>query len=224
MVFDEMFITKSKDGSDTIFVPDLDEHYHSINGATTESIHVFIKNALQYCKKEQVNIFEVGFGTGLNALLTWLDIKKNDKIVNYHGIELYPLEFKLVLNLNYPKILGLNKKQTKFFHEMHKVHWNMDVKLDSSFTLHKIHGDIHREKLPKNVDIVYFDAFAPDKQPGIWEEKIFKKIFEVMNSKGILTSYSVKGEVKRTLKKVGFVIEKLPGAPGKREMLRAIKQ
>jgi tRNA U34 5-methylaminomethyl-2-thiouridine-forming methyltransferase MnmC len=218
-----MQITKTKDGSDTIFVPELDEHYHSVNGAITESIHVFIKSGLGSCEKRKINLFEVGFGTGLNALLTWLEIKKDNKMVNYHGIELHPLDHDFVLKLNYTGNTGLDISRVKFFQELHATFWNKKIKIDDSFTLHKIHGNIHEVDLPKGIDIVYFDAFSPDKQPDMWKEDVFKKLFIAMNYKGILTSYSAKGEVKRTLKKVGFFVEKLPGPPGKREMIRAIK-
>lgn len=209
------------DGSHTLFVPSMDEHYHSVNGAVQESAHVFIEAGLHQLHKKGIQVLEIGFGTGLNALLTFLDGKKNDLTVTYHSLELYPLEVTLMEKLNYGKfICPLHPEQ---FIELHRAAWNQEVAITPAFTLHKIAGDSNTVLLPQCIDLVYFDAFAPDKQPEMWNPEIFRKLYECMNMGGVLTTYCAKGVVRRTMKEAGFSVERIPGPPGKREMLRAVK-
>lgn len=215
----ERIFTTTKDGSQTIYIPALDEHYHSTNGAIQEAQIVYLKAALDYCKKDEINVFEAGFGTGLNAYLTMLESKKK---ISYTSIELYPLTEKEYSSLNHHKII-LNGSEKSFL-KLHKVKWGEFCNINENFRLKKINEDLTLHSFEKGYDVVYFDAFAPDVQPHLWTEDLFKKIYNSMNLGGILTTYCVKGIVKRALKSCGFKIEKLPGALGKREMLRAIKE
>jgi tRNA U34 5-methylaminomethyl-2-thiouridine-forming methyltransferase MnmC len=213
----------TEDGSHTLAVPDLNEHYHSVHGAINESKHIFIEAGLKYSlpAKEKINILEIGFGTGLNALLTFIELSKVNIPCEYTSIEAYPLEEKIFSQLNYPKLLGAPEEIFLF---LHKSEWDKKVKISPAFELYKIHCKAQEMKLAENnFDVVYFDAFAPDVQPEVWSEEIFKNIFLSMKNNAVLTTYSTKGIVKRILKNIGFKIEKLPGPKGKREILRAIK-
>lgn len=209
------------DGSHTLFVPEMDEHYHSVNGAVQESQHVFIEAGLHHLGRKTVTILEIGFGTGLNAFLTLLDSAATQSFVRYYSFELYPLRTEVVEALNYGEIICADKKET--FRALHTAKWNQPVKITEHFTLNKIEGDSNREKLPEGIDLVYFDAFAPDKQPEMWNQEIFNKLFAAMNPGGILTTYCAKGVVRRMMKEAGYTVERIPGPPGKREMLRATK-
>ena len=220
----EIRLILTGDGSSTLFVPSLDEHYHSTFGAIRESQHIFIEAGFHaYTPKETpCRIFEVGFGTGLNAFLTLLETEKSGIPVHYTSIESNPLEPSIVNELNYPELLG--QENNSFFKDLHDAPWNRDVAVTKNFILHKISGKIEEHNLPEGVfDLVYFDAFGPDVQPELWTENIFKKIYRSMKSGSILVTYSVKGSVKRALKSAGFTLEKLPGPPGKREITRATK-
>lgn len=231
----ERIIERTEDGSATLFVPELNEHYHSVKGAHTESQHIFIDMGLKASAAFQPHILEVGFGTGLNALLTLEAAEQEKRPVHYTGIELYPLSWEEVDALKY--------SANPLFKELHTSPWEKDVNITPYFTLHKIHGDVNKavsDKLlatgnesPANrpslitshsFDLVYFDAFAPEKQPEMWSEELFRKIYAGMNVNGILTTYCAKGVVRRLLQTVGFTVERLPGPPGgKREILRALK-
>ena len=220
-IFTERELQVTADGSHTLFVPSMDEHYHSVNGAVQESAHVFIEAGLHQLAKKEIRLLEIGFGTGLNALLTLLDAEEKEKMVTYYSFELYPLELSLVEKLNYGKIIC--PAQADLFIDLHRAAWNEPVAITPAFTLHKMEGDSNLSTLPQNIDLVYFDAFAPDKQPEMWNPEIFKKLYECMNQGGILTTYCAKGVVRRTMKEAGFSVERIPGPPGKREMLRAVK-
>ncbi len=224
-------ITKNKDakliltddGSHTIFLPHLNEHYHSTFGAVEESKHIFIDAGLKTLinSLEEINIFELGFGTGLNALLTYFE-SKNTKI-NYTTVESNPLKKSFYNKLNFPERLN-NEDSKKVFLKLHESDWNTQKVINKNFTLKKINEKIQNIKLPENTfDLVYFDAFAPDIQPELWTEQIFRKIASAMKTNGILLTYSAKGSVKRALKKTGFEVEGLPGPTGKREITRARK-
>jgi tRNA U34 5-methylaminomethyl-2-thiouridine-forming methyltransferase MnmC len=207
-----------EDGSHTLYVPQLQEHYHSTHGAVNESMHVFIQMGLLQHSNASISILEVGFGTGLNALLTL--VSANEKSIYYHAVEKYPLCLELVGQLNY----GIHLPGcSSLYHQLHQSLWGEDVKMTSSFTLHKTHADLRAVELVRKYDLVYFDAFAPSKQPDLWQIDVFANIFRQMNPKGILVTYCAKGSVRRMLKEVGFFVERLPGPPGKREMLRAIR-
>ncbi len=215
----------TEDGSTTLFVESLNEHYHSTFGAIQESLHIFIEAGLknQLKRKKQIKILEIGFGTGLNALLTYKEARIKDVLINYCGIEAFPVKPTLIKQLNFGEILKddlLNEK----FKILHQIEWGQIFDLDTNFKIQKLHQRIELTELDDNqFDLVYFDAFAPDIQPELWTELIFDNIYKCMVPEGILVTYSVKGDVKRALKSVGFEIEKLPGPKGKREILRAIK-
>lgn len=214
-------LQETADGSHTLFIPEMDEHYHSVNGAVQESRHVFIEAGLRHQAKKDITVFEIGFGTGLNAFLTLLDAEKNGRKVDYHSVELYPLEPELVQSLNYGNVICPEKKE--LFQSLHAAPWNETANITNLFTLHKIQGDNNTCPLPAGIDLVYFDAFAPDKQPEMWNQEIFNRLYAHMAEGGILTTYCAKGAVRRMMKEAGYSVERIPGPPGKREMLRAIK-
>lgn len=206
------------DGSHTLFIPEMDEHYHSVNGAVQESRHVFIEAGLHRLSREKLRILEIGFGTGLNAFLTLLDTRIP---VEYYAIELYPLSFDMIRPLNYGQIICPEKEDS--FFSLHATTWNIPVKITDLFILHKIQGDSNTCTFPEDIDLVYFDAFAPDKQPEMWNQAIFNKLYRPMTDNGILTTYCAKGSVRRMMQEAGYSVERIPGPPGKREMLRATK-
>ena len=224
-------IEKTADGSHTFLVPELNEHYHSVNGALTESKHVSIDAGLNQIDKKEISILEIGFGTGLNAILSYWEAKSKNIRIHYTAIELYPLDKVQTSLLNFSGEIGVDNS---VFESLHSCEWNQDVCIDSFFTLHKIKGDLldflsfenleslgGKTRFDRKFDLIYFDAFAPDKQPEMWSLEIFSHLFEQTNPNGILTTYCAKGSVRRMLQSAGYVAERLPGPPGKREMLRA---
>ncbi len=214
-------IVITKDGSHSIYVQSLDEHYHSVHGAITESQHVFIEAGLKQFKNRHIRILEMGFGTGLNALLTLAETNKSNISIYYTGIEKYPLESTIIESLNYESIIDPTwKGMLKLIHDSP---WQQEVLIKPEFILKKLQCDMHEMELADEFDLVYFDAFAPEKQPELWTEDLFRQIFLSMRSHSILTTYSSKGTVRRNLKAAGFRVEKIPGPPGKREMTRAYK-
>lgn len=220
-------IIVTKDNSHTIYLPHLNEHYHSIHGAIQESQHVFIRNGLGYFLNaglKEIKILEVGFGTGLNALLTGLkSIAIPQTSIYYTSIELNPLPQELIIQLNYAELTEQSELAHTIFNKIHTADWNKPVNIHDRFTLHKIQGGIQQTQLLGNHHLIYFDAFAPDKQPDMWTIDVFQKLFLHLQPGGALVTYCAKGIVKRTLKSVGFVVEALQGPPGKREMIRAFK-
>jgi len=214
-------IITTSDGSHTIYVPELNEHYHSIHGALQESTFIFIKNGFDACTADPLNIFEVGFGTGLNVLLTALKSLTGTRIVNYTSIEMYPLEKEIISSLNYNQLTG--SEGDRIFSLIHSSPWNYDVNICTNFNLKKIKSDCTSEVPTGKFDLIYFDAFGPDKQPGMWTREIFERMASITNKNGILVTYSAKGEVKRNLTACGYNVELLPGPPGKRQIIRAIK-
>ncbi len=212
------------DGSHTLYSQRVGENYHSSFGAIQESIHIFIDaglNTVVNRNLKQVNILEVGTGTGLNILLAYLWSEKNNIAVAYHGYEPYPISKEEVLLLNYPKQLTIDEDM--FFSIHHKP--NRIVNLSNKFSLLVNEDKIENAKLPPDFyDVVFFDAFSPDAQPEMWCPDIFTNIYRSLKYGGVLTTYSCKGTVKRSLKEAGFIVEKLPGPPGKREFLRAWKR
>ncbi|MBN2347525.1 MAG: tRNA (5-methylaminomethyl-2-thiouridine)(34)-methyltransferase MnmD [Bacteroidales bacterium] len=213
----------TKDGSATLYVPELNEHYHSVNGAIQESKHVFIQAGLYHLKKNTLSIFEVGLGTGLNVLLTYLELKNKPLEIDYFSIELFPISDEEQHLLNYAETLNLSKEDAQIFSFIHSSDWNTKIQLSKGFILTKISADLLSYPIPFTFDLVYFDAFAPEVQPELWTNAVFQKIYTGMNPAGILTTYCAKGVVRRTLQETGFIVERLPGSPGKREMLRAVK-
>jgi tRNA U34 5-methylaminomethyl-2-thiouridine-forming methyltransferase MnmC len=215
----------TSDGSHTLFVPALNEHYHSTFGAVQESMTVFIQYGFDKTDEAifPVHILEMGFGTGLNALLTLIKSEKSSRPVHYTGVEKFPLPFGIIEQLNYPQLLDTGSMEK--FHSLHKAAWNQEIKITADFTLCKIENDLQEVLLnPYTFDLVYYDAFGPEVQPELWNDQIFRKIAMVMKPCGILVTYSAKGSVRRALKNVGLEVEKLPGPPGKREVTRAIKK
>lgn len=211
----------TEDGSHTLYIPELDEHYHSKFGAIQEAVHIYINAGLNYCEKKDINVLEAGFGTGLNTFLTYIEAENQNKNINYTSIELYPLEDDITESLNFPE--AIEYKKPEVFKAIHNAKWNSSEEISSHFTLRKIQDDLTKHKFEGPYDVVYYDAFAPEVQPELWSPDIFKNIYNSMSEGGILTTYCVKGIVKRAIKACGFEITRLPGPPGKREMLRAIK-
>jgi tRNA U34 5-methylaminomethyl-2-thiouridine-forming methyltransferase MnmC len=216
-------IIPTKDGSHTLRNTELNETYHSIHGAVQESEHVFIKNGLGYVLDsgtQTVEILEVGFGTGLNAFLTCKQTRHQPCVIQYTSIELYPLPQVIWSGLNYAS----TAEESTLYAQLHRAEWNKPEVLSSSFTLHKIQSSLQATALPASqYDLVYFDAFAPDKQPGMWTLSVFEQICKSMKPGSVLVTYCAKGQVKRDLKSAGLLVESLPGPPGKREMIRASK-
>jgi len=212
---------KTADGSDTFFIPELNEHYHSRHGALQESCHVFVGMGLDVFKSmSEITVFEVGFGTGLNSLLAYEWAHEHKTRVCYISIEKYPLSEEEYSMLDY-SIVSPNANE--LLGKMHKSVWDTRVEISEYFILHKIEGDLNSRVLPSGYDCVFFDAFAPEKQPDLWESSVFRLIFNKMNCNGILVTYCAKGQVRRNMIEAGFQAERLQGPPGKREMLRGIK-
>lgn len=210
------------DGSSTLYSDRLKESYHSVNGAVQESRHVFIEAGLQQCRPPQVRIFELGFGTGLNALLSWEAAHRLQLNIDYVSLEAYPLRPEITRTLNYQGFTaGL---AADAFDQLHRAAWNQRVVLETGrFSLKKVHADFNLYTFDDVYDLVYFDAFAPAKQPELWAEENFRKIAAALPAGGILVTYCAMGEVRRRMQRSGFTTERLPGPPGKREMLRATR-
>jgi tRNA U34 5-methylaminomethyl-2-thiouridine-forming methyltransferase MnmC len=209
----------TEDGSSTIFLPELNENYHSIHGAIQESMHVFIEAGLKQIPKKELSVFEVGFGTGLNCFLSFLYAE--GKKIAYHAIEKFPVEDSLLSGLNYTN--AFNDEALSIFNEIHKIPWNAEVSITTDFSLLKIVGDINSYLPKSSYNLIYFDAFAPEVQPELWTLEVFQKMYAMLIPDGILVTYCAKGEVRRTMQSCGFSVERIPGPPGKREMLRARK-
>lgn len=215
-------IILTTDGSHTLFVPELNEHYHSIHGAIQESEFIFINNGYEACKADPVNILEIGFGTGLNAFLTALKSCKGTRKVHYTTVEKYPLPAEITDLLNYPVFTGAGSRKT--FSSIHSAPWNTAVTICDNFILKKIESDITSSFPQGSFDLIFFDAFGPDKQPEMWSSEIFKMIADSTNKNGIFITYSAKGEVKRKLSSNGFNVTILSGPPGKHHIIRADKK
>lgn len=220
----EIIITA--DGSTSIHLPDLDEQYHSKHGAIQEAYHVFIHNGLDHFVEVNSNsnlnisILEIGFGTGLNAFITLLEAEKRQIEINYTGVEAYPVLMEEINQLNYSD--QLNQKDL-LFKKLHKVSWNKMHNITSYFKLEKKKLLFHEINETNAYAIIYFDAFGARVQPDLWTESVFKNMFLALKPNGVLVTYSAKGSVRRAMEAVGFTVERLPGPPGKREMLRALK-
>lgn len=219
-------IIKTADGSATIFLPEWNEHYHSKHGALQEAQHVFIKTGLHHFleKKfpENLSILEIGFGTGLNALITYYEAQKYEVNINYTGVEAYPVSSEELGALNYAEAVS-EKDASGVFKKLHETKWGKKEIISSFFHLQKeqmFFSDIRAENA---YDLIFFDAFGPRVQPDLWTEKIFSLMYRALNNGGVLVTYSAKGSVRRAMQAVGFLVERLPGPPGKREMLRATR-
>ena len=222
----ERRIIKTADGSDTVFIPEMNVSYHSKHGAIQESMHVFIEAGLRYIinqlTNKPINIFEMGFGTGLNAFLTVIEAEEKGIKVYYETVEKFPLSKEDVDSLNYEAVV----KHEKLFQQIHECKWNKEVRLNEYFTLKKVHEDLinYSTEVLSEVEgfnIIYYDAFAPIAQPELWTEDTFKHLYLMLLPGGILVTYCSKGSVRRAMKAAGFNVKKIPGPPGKREMVRA---
>lgn len=219
-------IITTADGSKTIRLPELDEQYHSKHGAINEAKHVFIKNGLDHVLDKNnpstVAILEIGFGTGLNAFITFLEAEKSNLVIDYVGVEAYPVSIKDAMVMRYPEAL-LAKDRESDFERMHQCMWEQPTRITPNFNITK-RKQFFTDIIDQNqYDLIYFDAFGARVQPELWTSEIFEKMYEALRVKGILVTYAAKGSVRRAMLEIGFEVEKLPGPPGKREMLRATK-
>lgn len=233
-------IITTADGSKTIHIVEWDEHYHSIHGAIQEANHVFIKHGLLFFAETyrsqdetsadqkiyqdpstaNISILEIGFGTGLNAFITLLEAKKHNLRIDYVGVEAFPITSDELKALNYSEQFSGNSDD---FKKLHAIPWDVQEKITSQFTLQKQQKYFDEIDDKETFDLIYFDAFGARVQPELWTEPIFKAMYEALKPNGALVTYSAKGSVRRAMQAVGFLVEKLPGPPGKREMLRARK-
>ena len=217
-----MQLEQTADGSYTLFVPELDEHYHSVKGALTESAHIFINMGLNHSTVPEPRVLEIGFGTGLNAFLSLLEAEKKQRKVHFTTIERFPLDMETIRKMNYPAQVAPDHAPA--YEALHLAPWNEDAVVTPFFTLHKIEADFTNYHFPTGYDVIYFDAFAPEKQPEMWSQELFDQLYTVLHEGGILTTYCAKGVIRRMLQTAGFTVERLPGPPGgKREILRATK-
>lgn len=212
-----MEIRKTDDGSFTIWSEQFKETYHSTFGAATESTHVFIETGLKHWTEKTVTIFEMGFGTGLNALLTFQEAVGKNLQVNYHAVELFPVSLDII------KRIETNQNSTDVFLRMHEAEWNKEIQISEQFKLKKIALNFSEWQPDIAYNLVYFDAFSPETQPELWTPAVFEKMYNMLSHRGILTTYCAKGSVRRNMIAAGFKVERLPGPPGKREILRAVK-
>lgn len=212
----------TKDGSHTLFVPELNEHYHSTYGAIEEAEHIFIKAGVSPIEKNETSIFEMGFGTGLNAFLTAVFSEINNIKIEYTAIEKYPVSSNTNKELNYSSLIQ-DGKYKNVINSLHNAEWGKKTDISKNFNLEKFKSGIQKFEAEKKFDVIYFDAFAPNKQPEVWSFDIFKKIISWLNPQGRIVTYTAKGEVRRTWLKLGLKVEKLPGPPGKREFLVGTK-
>jgi tRNA U34 5-methylaminomethyl-2-thiouridine-forming methyltransferase MnmC len=215
-------IVITNDGSTTIHLPEWNESYHSKHGAIQEAKHVFIKNGLSLFEGKPVSVLEIGFGTGLNCFITFLEAQKKNEPVNYVGVEAYPIAKEEVQLLNYVKELEA-AEFSSVFDAMHTLEWDIQSKLTPTFELTKRKQFFDEIYDIEQFDLIYFDAFGFTVQPDLWDEAIFRKMHTALKPSGVLVTYACRTIIKKAMEAVGFTTEKLPGAPGKREMLRAVK-
>lgn len=215
-------IVYTQDGSHTLYDVSINEHYHSINGAIQESKHVFIKAGIEYLPAsiDTIELLEVGMGTGLNVFLTFL---QHTNKINYTAIENNPVDETIAAQLNYASHLN-NSNKKDVFKIIHTSLWNEKTTISESFQLLKLKCKIEDISFKQKFHLIYYDAFSPGTQPELWTLEIFEKLFNALQPLGILVTYCAKGEVKRIMRKAGFIVEAIPGPPGKREMIRAIKK
>jgi len=225
----EIIITA--DGSSTIHIPEWNEQYHSKHGAIQEAYHVFIKHGLHHFisselvseSQKSISILEIGFGTGLNAFITLLEAEKLKSNINYTGVEAYPVSADEINALNY--IQNLNaENRAELFKNLHGVSWEEKHQISDGFTMTKRKQLFSEINDKEAYNIIYFDAFGARVQPELWTESIFEIMYKALKSNGVLVTYSAKGSVRRAMQAVGFTVQRLPGPPGKREMLRACKE
>lgn len=217
-----MPIIDSADGSHTILSETYGVTYHSRHGAITETEHVFIQMGLHWKaqEKNEISVLEVGFGTGLNAFMSLLEAERQGWIIHYQSLETHPVSMEQVAVLNYPDMLQVPERASDFI-QLHSLEWNRPHALSRHFLLEKTLAPLQDFQPERTFDVIFFDAFAPQAQPEMWEEGIFEKLAKAMNPGGGLVTYCAQGEFRRRLRRAGFSTERLPGPPGKREMTRA---
>lgn len=218
----ERILKMTEDGSHTVFVKGLDEPYHSTHGALQESMHVFIKQGLHTLNQPSLRILELGFGSGLNALLTLTESISLDQTIYYHAVEKYPLKESEFSRLNYEKLISHCPAGS--LQQLHSCPWGEAVQISDRFTLYKEEADFRFMKPPPQINLIYLDAFSPDKQPELWKTDVIGSIGRISDPGALLVTYSSKGVVRRALATCGFEVKKVAGPPGKREMVRAIKR
>ncbi len=207
-------LKQTADGSFTLFIPEVEETYHSTHGAVQESMHVFIENGLKACDKDLIRILEVGLGTGLNAALT---LQHATKKIHYCALEPYPLS-KEILNELAASRMG------QFEMKFHDSNAEEVISLREDFSFVRMEMGLEEFQSAEKFDVIYYDAFGPRVEPGLWTPERMQQCFDLLNEGGIFVTYCAKGEVRRNLQAAGFVVERLPGPPGKREMLRGVKK
>lgn len=212
-------LVKTADGSFTLRVAEMDEHYHSTHGAIQEAKHVFIDSGLNFMPQQELSIFELGFGTGLNAFLTLKEVDGSQRLIHYIGVELNPIPPEFVSALNYAE--GL-ENQT-LFERLHASPWGIENQITPNFHLHKWNGSVLDFVGAEQFHLIYYDAFGFRAQPEMWTPELLKKMYDLLFMGGALVTYAARGQLKRDLKALGFTVEVLQGPPGKREMIRAIK-
>jgi tRNA U34 5-methylaminomethyl-2-thiouridine-forming methyltransferase MnmC len=215
-------IITTLDGSTTIHLQEWDECYHSKHGAIQEAKHVFIRNGLNLFEGKPISILEIGFGTGLNAFITFLEADNQHQLIDYTGIEAYPVNTEEVLAMNYVSELEADAFEN-IFKEMHKCEWNQKIEITPNFSLTKRKQFFDEINDFETFDLIYFDAFGYRVQPELWSTEIFQKMYNSLKPNGVLVTYAARGVVKRSMIEVGFTVQKLAGPPGKREMFRAVK-
>lgn len=216
-------IVTTADGSKSIHITDTDVQYHSQHGAILEAKHVFIHSGLHYLvsiSSKPISIFEMGFGTGLNCLLTYLEAIQHEWNIQYTGIEAFPVDYSEIIQLNFHEKLNIPKDD---FLKFHRCTWGKKHQMNERFSFQKIHQTIQDYKAFEKFNLIYFDAFGSKTQPELWIKSITDQLFEMLQPKGVVVTYSAKGSFRRSLMASGFSVEKIPGPPGKREMLRAVK-
>lgn len=219
----EIIITA--DGSNTVAIPEMNVTYHSHHGAIQESVHVFIEAGLRYIsgrleRRDTLRIFEMGFGTGLNAFLTAIEVKKTKTNIHYTAVETAPLSLQEAGKLNYTQVLSYEE----LFQQLHQCNWNAEVQLSDCFSITKLHTDLAAFQSFHLYHLIFYDAFAPSAQPELWTQEVFEKLFAMLEPNGVLVTYCSKSDVRRAMQAAGFMVEKLPGPKGKREMVRATQK
>lgn len=215
-------IITTNDGSTTIHLPELNESYHSKHGAIQEAYHVFIKNGLSLFEGKSISILEIGFGTGLNSFITYLEAKKSNQTIDYVGVEAYPVAVEEALQMNYVKELNANQ-EAAIFKDMHEANWEEKVAISDDFSLTKRQQLFQEINDEDAYNLIYFDAFGFRVQPELWSLEVFQKMYNALKINGVIVTYACRSSIKNAMIECGFKVEKLPGAPGKREMLRAKK-
>lgn len=226
MAYLERSIILTKDGSHTISIPELNVTYHSHHGAIQESMHVYIDAGLRFVsgtlKLPDIYIFEMGFGTGLNALLTLIEAEKLQHHFHYTSIELYPLQQNEIVSLNYCDQLKRPDLEP-VFQKLHQCEWEKDISITPFFTIKKMRIDLINFSTYQPANLIYYDAFAPASQPELWTKEAFEQLYGMLTPGGILVTYCSKADVRRAMQAAGLTVEKIPGPRGKREMVKARK-